>query len=103
MNHAVISIQFIYINRYALPAYDVVLKSADSNTISVDRMRSVFTLTKYQRVVQVKDIPSTLYPVLLQVMMHSVPQAVEFQVKEVGVRIGVCLFNKMEVCDLGAE
>merc|ERR1712136_170506 len=70
------------VEAYALPAYDVVLKSADSNTISVDRMRSVFTLRRYQRVVQVKDIPSTLYPVLLQVMMHSVPQSVEFQVKE---------------------
>ena len=78
-----VNCQLYFISRYALPAFDVILKNADSNTVSVDRMRNVFTLTKYQRIIQVKDIPATLYPILLQIMVHYIPQTVEFYVKEV--------------------
>uniref|UniRef100_H2Z1E4 Small ribosomal subunit protein uS10 domain-containing protein n=1 Tax=Ciona savignyi TaxID=51511 RepID=H2Z1E4_CIOSA len=68
---------------YAIPTSNTVIKKMGQvNSANVEQMDTDIALPNHKRVVQVKDLPSVLSPILLQQLMHSVPQSVSFTVKE---------------------
>nr|XP_002128890.1 39S ribosomal protein L48, mitochondrial-like [Ciona intestinalis] len=68
---------------YAIPTTSTSVKKMGKNaSADVEQMDTDIVLNNHQRVVQVKDLPSTLAPMLLQQLMHTVPQSVSFSVKQ---------------------
>jgi len=67
---------------YALPTHDVLVKDATSNTNDLEKMINKLTLQHYRRVVQIRNMEAITYPILLQILMHVVPQAVTLEIKE---------------------
>ncbi|XP_076811439.1 large ribosomal subunit protein mL48-like isoform X2 [Clavelina lepadiformis] len=66
---------------YALPSSNAVVKKmlgADQRLLKA--MTPEIELTMYKRIIQVKDMPSQTYPILLQTLMHYIPQSITLKV-----------------------
>ena len=82
---------FAYI-RYALPSNDVeVRKMISAKQQQIEDMSVDIKLTSHKRVVQVVNIPSHQLSILLQIIMSSIPQSINFSLKK--VRLCLCTVN----------
>merc|ERR1712002_730502 len=67
---------------YALPTHDVLIKDANTNTNDLAKMNTTLTLKNHQRICQVRNVSALSYPIIVQLLMHNIPQSVSLEIKE---------------------